>query len=161
MIVKCLGILTLLSITLYFCYELTMLEKRRLRQTEGFLLLLRHIRAEISCFCSPLCEIFDAFQNESLEECGFLSALKSSNLSEAIEKTRSRIYLEQEEINMLGALASQLGSSYRDQQIELCDYYIGEFENLFTKTREEHPKRSKLCRGVVLTGGLMLIIVLI
>ena len=161
MLIKCLGILTLLSITLYFCVEVTMMEKRKLRQTEGFLLFLRHIRAEISCFCTPLAEIFASFKNDALEECGFLREARDGNLQKAIEKTRSKIYLEEEEINMISALSSQLGSSYRDEQLEICDYYIDEFENLFTHARDEHQKRSKLCRGVVLTGGLMLIVVLV
>lgn len=161
MLIKCLGILTLLFITVYFAFEVTMMEKRKLRQAEGFMLFLRHVRAQISCFCTPLTDIFSGFSNDALEECGFLPVAREGNLSCAVDKSKGKIYLEEEEINMLSAFASQLGSSYRNEQLEICDYYIGEFENLFNRVRDEHPKKAKLFRGVVLTGGLMLIVVLI
>lgn len=161
MLIKCLGIMTLMTITIYLSFEMTLMEKRKLRQTEGFLLFLRHIRAQISCFCTPLSDIFSSFENDALSECGFLKEAQNGDFATAITRCRSKIYLEEEEINMLSSFASQLGTSYRSEQLEICDYYIGEFENLFTRKREDHPKKSKLCRGVILTGGLMLIVVLV
>ncbi len=161
MLIKGIGIAFLTAITVYLCFEATKMEKKKLRQAEGFLLFLRHVKAQISCYCAPLGEIFAEFANDALEECGFLPVLREKGLADAVKKSRSSIYLEEEEINMLTAFASQLGTGYRSEQLEICDYYIGEFENLLNLKREEHPKKSKLGRTVVLTGGLMLIVVLL
>ena len=159
MLLKVCGALTLLILTLYLCYEATSMERRRVRQTEGFLLLLRHIRSQISCFCTPVRDILSSFENEALERSGFLCEARSGDFVSALDICKDRIYLDTEEINLLIAFGEELGKSYREEQIENCDYYIGELENLYGKRREEQPKRARLFRSLVLTCGLMVIIV--
>ena len=39
------GALTILIITAYLSYQASSMEQKRVRQTEGFLLLLRHIKS--------------------------------------------------------------------------------------------------------------------
>lgn len=159
MLLKACGISTLLILTVYLCYEATSMEAKRVRQTEGFLLLLRHIKAQISCFCTPVCDIFSSFENEALACIGFLDTLKKNDFSSALDICREKIYLDGEEINLLSAFGEELGKSYRQEQIENCDYYIGELESSYTRRREEQPRKSRLYRSLVLTGGLMVIIV--
>ncbi len=161
MLFKIFGTLTLLIITAYLCYEASSLEAKRVRQTEGFLLLLRHIKAQISCFCAPTDDIFSSFENESLSAIGFLQKLKEGDFCSAVHSCRDKIYLDEEEINLLTAFGRELGKSYRQEEIEGCGYYIGELESAYAKKREEQPKKSRLYRSLVLTGGLMLIIVFI
>lgn len=162
MFFKICGVLVLGAMTYYLCHSLTRFESRRIRQTEGFLLLLRHIKAMISCYRAPVREIYDGFSCRALEECGFIDALRlEGSFERAIQICRERIYLEEEEINLLTAFGRELGKSYRDEEVESCDYYIGEFERAFAGRREEHPKRVKLYRSLVITGALMLVIVLI
>ena len=161
MLLKICGTLTLLIITAYLCYEASALEAKRVRQAEGFLLLLRHVKAQISCFCTPTCEIFASFENEALSDIGFLERLSKGDFCTALEESRDKIYLDEEEINLLTAFGRELGKGYRQEEIEGCDYYIGELENAYAKKREEQPKKSRLYRSLVLTGGLMLIIVFI
>ena len=161
MLIKVCGAATLLLITLYLCYEASRMELRRVRQTEGFLLLIRHIKAQISCFCAPLADIFEEFENSSLESIGFTAALREGGFSYAVEKCREKIYLDPEEINMLSSFGEELGKSYREEQLECCDYYIGELESSYSRTRDEQPRRSRLYRSLLLTGGLMVIIVFI
>ena len=159
MLLKGCGSLTLLVLTLYLCYQASSMEKRRVRQTEGFLLLLRHIKAQISCFCTPVRDIILSFENEALERAGFLCEAKKGDFVSAMSLCRDKIYLDTEEINLLLAFGEELGKSYRDEQIENCDYYIGELETLYSKRREEQPKKTRLYRSLVLSCGLMIIIV--
>ena len=161
MLIKACGALTLLLITLYMCLEASRMEMRRVRQTEGFLLLLRHIKAQISCFCTPLCDIYRDFENDSLSSVGFLSALREGGFSYALEVCRGKIYLEHDVINMLLGFGEELGKSYREEQLEFCDYYISQLECSYDKNRKEQPQRSRLYRSILMTGGLMVIIVLI
>lgn len=159
MLLKVCGSLTLLILTLYLCCQASTLERRRVKQTEGFLLLLRHIKAQISCFCTPVRDIFFSFENEALERAGFLCEAEKGDFASALSSCRDKIYLEGEEINLLLAFGEELGKSYREEQLESCDYYIGELEALYAKRREEQPKRLRLFRSLVLSGGLMVIIV--
>lgn len=161
MLFKIFGTLTLLTITAYLCYQASRLEMKRVRQAEGFLLLLRHVKAQISCFCAPTCDIFSSFENEALSDIGFLEELKKGDFCRAVSLCRDKIYLDEGEINLLIAFGHELGKGYRQQEIEGCDYYISELECAYAKKREEQPKKSRLYRSLVLTGGLMLIIVFI
>lgn len=162
MLCKLLGILLLGGTAFWLCRSLARFESRRIRQTEGFLLLLRHMKAMISCFRAPVREIYDGFACRALEECGFLDALRMrGDFGEAVAICRDRIYLDEEEINLLAAFGHELGKSYRDEEVEGCDYYIGEFERAYAARREEHPNRVRFYRSLVITGALMLVIVLI
>lgn len=162
MLVKIIGAALLLGLTVYVALEFSLMEGRRLRQIEGFLLLLRHIKAQISCFCMPTADIYRGFSNESLEESGLLASLCETNeFAKSIKDCRERLYLEDEEINLMLAFGGELGKSYRGEQIDCCDYYISEFESTYSARREEHPRRTRLMRSLLLSGGLMVIIIFI
>ena len=161
MIVKVCGALALLAVTLYLCIEASSMEMRRVRQSEGFLMLIRHIKAQISCFCAPLGDIYRDFENDTLYSIGFMTSLRENGMRAALEECREKIYLDEQEIDMLCAFGDELGKSYREQQIEYCDYYISALEQSYQKSREQQPARSRLYRSLVLTGGLMVIIVFI
>ncbi len=161
MLIKACGAIALLTVTLYLCIQASSMEIRRVRQTEAFLLLLRHIKAQISCFCMPLCDIFRDFENDSLASVGFISVLRERGFRAAIEECREKIYLDEEEINMLCGFGDELGKSYRESEMEFCDYYISTLEQSYSKSREQQPARSRLYRSLLLTGGLMVIIVFI
>ena len=162
MLVKTLGIILLLSGSLYLCFSFSLFEKRRLEQCEGFLLLIRHLKAQISCFHTPLGRIYASFTHGELERCGFLPILRQTgNLSMALKDAKKDIWLSEEEFTLLNAFAGEVGGSYVDEQISCCDYYIGELERAYKERREEIPGRKKLYRSLFITGGLMLAIVLL
>ena len=137
------------------------MEIKRVRQAEGFLMLLRHIRSQISCFCTPLGDIFGAYENAALEEIGFLSAMRERGFSAAIDECREKILLSCDEIGFLYSFGEEIGKSYREEEIECCDYYISVLEDSYARSRADQPRRARLFRSVLLTGGLMLIIVFI
>ena len=161
MLIKFIGIFLLLTATLYLSVSIARSYRQRTRQTEGILLLLRHIRAKISCFSTPMSEIFEDFDNSELERTGFLSLARDKGLSSAVEESLRLGYFTYEQADMLMAMWNQLGDGYVDNAVGVCDYYISQFENVLSHEREEHPKMARIARGVVLTGGLMLIIVLL
>ena len=161
MMIKACGALALLAVTLYLCIEASSMEVRRVRQAEGFLMLIRHIKAQISCFCTPLGDIFRDFENDTLSSIGFMSVLREKGFRAALDECREKIYLDDEEINMLASFADELGTSYREEQMEFCDYYISTLEQSYRKSRELQPARARLYRSLLLTGGLMVIIVFI
>lgn len=160
--IKTIGAVLLLCITVYLCVAFTWNEARRLRQLEGLLLLLRTVRGQISCFRTPVDRIYASFENEALERCGFLPALRQTgDFTQALEAVGPRLLMPEEEARLLSSFGLELGGTYRDEQVAACDYYISELENCFARRREERPRRLRLGRSLLLTGGLMLILVFI
>ena len=104
MILKSAGAILLFALTLYISVQYTVMERRRLLQNEGLLLLLRHIRTQISCFSSPLPEIYASFENRALADIGFLSLLQAEGLLTALSACEDRLYLEEEELRSLKKL---------------------------------------------------------
>lgn len=155
------GVLLLAGLTLYLCLFFTGVEGRRVRQCEGFLLLLRHIRAQITCFRTPIEQIYAGFENEALRQAGFLAALQKGGFSPALADCRAQLLLEAEEYKLLHAFGQEVGRSLTGEQAALCDYTIAELEKALAHRREEAPRRIRAARSLTLTGGLMLILVLL
>lgn len=162
MLLKTFGVILLLSGSLYLCFCFTQFERRRLQQCEGLLLLLRHIKAQISCFHMPLGRIYATFSSEELERCGFLEALRQTeDISKALDSAKGEMWLSGEEMTLLRAFSGEVGASYVEEQIACCDYYIGQLEQAYAERKTALPARRKLYRSLFITGGLMLVIILL
>ncbi len=160
MLTKTLGVIFLLCACLYLSAAAGSFERRRVRQSEGMLMLLRHIRTQISCFRTPIGDIYASFCSDELESCGFLPRLREGeDFCTALQECRQSLLLDEEETDLLAAFGKEVGGSYRDEQVEGCDYYIGELERICRNRREEQPKRVRLARSLVLAGGLLLILI--
>lgn len=161
MFFRMMGAALLLALSLYFCRSLARMEQGRVRQTEGILLLLRSLRTHIACFRTPTDEIYAAFENPALAEIGFLATLREAGLAEALSQHAKQLYLDEEELKLLSSFAEELGKSYCDDQLALCDYAQAQMEAALARRRAEAPARTRATRSLVLTGGLMLILVLL
>lgn len=155
------GALFLIGASFYLGYHFSVMEGRRVRQSEGFVLLLRHIRAGIVCYASPLGEIYAGFENRALEICGFLPALRAGGFAHALRLCRDRLYIEGEELCCLAAFAGQVGQGYTAEQAGLCDYTIAVMERALQRRQEEAPRRARAARSLTVCGGLMLLLLLL
>lgn len=161
MLLRALGMLVLFGVSLCLCRTVSRVERGRVRQAEGFLLLLRHIRTQIACFRTPVGEIYAGFENRALASCGFLAALRRDGFAAALRECRPGLYLGSEELALLAAFGDEVGKSYCEEQLALCDYTVGELESLFTKRRDEESGRTRVAHSLVITGSLMLILILL
>lgn len=158
---RLIGSLLLIGTFGYLGYYFSMMEGRRVRQTEGFLFLLRHIRTGIVCFANPVEDIYSGFENPALETCGFLPALRTGGFAHALYACRERLYLEEEELRTLHAFSEEVGKSYSHEQAVICDYTIGEMEKALQRRQEEAPRRARAARSLTMCGGLMLLLLLL
>lgn len=156
------GAFLLLGCSLYLGACLAGVEKWRVRQYEGFLLLVRHIRNGITCFQTPIDKIYAGFANAALERCGLLSALRAgADLPTALQRCRDELYIEAEAWRTLSAFADEVGKSYTQEQAKLCDYTIKELEAALHRQKEEAPRRARGARALAVCGGLALLILLL
>ena len=161
MLIRFLGASLLLTVCVRLCMSLSRAERDRVRQTEGFLLLLRHIRSCISCYRTPLREIWSGFENRALAECGFLARLRRDGFAAALLSVKGRLYLDAEELRLLTAFACEIGKGRSQEQITLCNYTVERLESYYAKRVEEEPRRRRTANSLVIIGGLMLILVLL
>lgn len=161
MLFRILGSLLLVGLSLYGCYSFSLLEEKRVRQTEGFLLLLRYMRTRISCFRTAREDIYASFENRALSECGFLCALRAHGFAAALERMRPQLYLDEEELLLLSSFGEELGQGYSEEEVILCEGAIKEMEQAMEKRRSEAPRRTRVAHSLVMTGGLALVFLLL
>ena len=132
-----------------------------LRQAEGFLALLRHIRERIACYRTPTPELFCNFQNAALRRAGILSAVGTGDFLGALAASADRLYLDGEEYRALSAFAAELGSGFAEEEIARCDLAIRRMEEAVTARRAALPRAVRLHRTLSLSAAAALVLLLI
>lgn len=145
-------------LTLYIGFLFSRMQRGRQRRLECFLQLIRFIESEISCYQTPLDDIYRRFEGEALHSCGFLSCLREKGMSAALIECRASLCFSEQEFQSLLDFSAELGKSYREEQLRGCEYYRRILEEYCTSGREELPVRLRLCRSLTVTGGLLLVI---
>ena len=121
-------------------------------QTEGFIALLKYIRNQIDCYLMPVDKILAGCDPGILETCGVsadadLSVIHSfSELLDCCELCISEVLAE-----LLRKFAGELGTSYRDTQLKICDYYIGKLTAERDRLQAELPARRKMIMTICIS----------
>lgn len=132
---------TLLFASAFFAGTLlARFEKKRARQAEGFLTLLRHIRMQIDYFSSPVSHILASIDKKTREDCELPQA--APDFPALLAGTS--LYLPNEMKELLEQFSNDLGKGYREDQLRTCDYYIAQFSKHCEKIRAELSKRIRL-----------------
>ena len=132
-----------------------------IRQLEGFLLLVRHIRERIACFHTPKDRIFPSFRHEALLRVGFLGEVCRVGLSGALSACRSALYLDEGEMAILEEFAAGLGQGYLSEELARCDLAAARLEACLAAAREGLPRTARLYRTVAVSFSLAVILVLL
>jgi hypothetical protein len=102
--------------------------------------LLVYVRGQIDCYLLPLDEILAAADKTLLSACApsgephSLAALLQGALP----------YLDAEGQRLLSSLVREMGTSYREEQIKRCDYYVQALQLCREKVAQELPARLKM-----------------
>ncbi len=125
-------------------------EWRKLRTIDGFMSLLFYIKGQIDCYSRPRSEILETLPAEVFCACNCPSG--AGTLEELVEA--SKIYLDDESLRLVSAFAAEFGSTFREEQLRRCDYYIsalGEQRRiLFSSVKDKGRAGSALwiCAGI-------------
>ena len=87
--------------------------------------------------------------------------MREGDFSAAIARSRDKLLLSKEALGTLTAFADGFGKCYREEQIALCAWAISELESNLSHVRRDSPRRAKMGRGLIISGGLALILVLL
>lgn len=138
---KILGAVLVLCVTALSAYRTTRLERARLATLDAWLSLLYFVRGQIDCFARPLDEILLYADKSVLEALGCCTAVP--HLSTLLESSRER--LDSETLHILKDLLGELGSTYREEQVRRCDYYLKLLQAQRERISAQLPARIKLC----------------
>ncbi len=80
-------------------------------------------------------------------------------MAEAIKE--SRIEVSPSHTELLRDFDRALGSTYTEEQLTICAYYIERWEGVEREVREGLPQRLRLTRTVTLSLGMLLLLLLL
>lgn len=123
-------------------------EQKRCRQAEGFVALVRHVRLQIDCFATPVERILASLDESIREDC----ALPPHAESFSALLASTRLLVPEELRDLLIGFSGDLGSSYREEQLRCCDYYLSRMTPHCERIRAELPRRVRL--WLLLPGAL-------
>ena len=132
-------------------------EDKKFSQLEALIALMRFFRLQIDCYCTPVGEIFKRCDKSILLSCGALVEPR-----DFYEFSRGLSPMPEREVaRLLESFSTELGSSYREEQLKSCDYHIAKLSELCDRERTEMLKRKKLNMTVCLCAAIAVVIFLI
>ncbi len=153
---KLLGCLMILSAGGLAAFSAVKYERRKLSVLDGWIDLIFHIRTQIDCYLMPLNEILEGTDRELLHAC--MGDGAAGGLDTLLQN--SQLYLGKEARRLLSAFVREIGTSYREEQVKRCDYYIASLRSLREKQMEELPARTRVCVALCLCAAFGIAILL-
>ena len=159
--VKVIGICLILASACAFAYVTIRDSKERVSVCGALIDFVSYVDARIFYFRDPLDAIFDSYENDALEQSGFVNALSERNVSRAIEVSRTGALLSPEIRKVMSDFSDRLGKTPVDDQHNNCRYCIDALNVEYDKLRTEVPKKAKSRSSIAVIGALALILLII
>ncbi len=109
-LIKAAGLVVVFLVLMYGGFSVGFECRDICRRIEGFCRLVGFIRSRIECYDQPLHEIYEEFEDEALEACGFLEKLRRDGFCSALEQTKD-VCVDEELTHCLSEFSLQLGKS--------------------------------------------------
>ena len=161
MIYKIIGSLAVLVSAAMLAARTSSAMREGVAQTEAFILLVRRVREEISCFRTPRERILAAHSSEVLLRAGIDLSGTGGDLYAALLAARPRLYIEGEAYRALLAFSSRLGEGYAEEELARCDLCLFALDRSLEEGRLRLPRAAKLSRTLALGSALAVIILLV
>lgn len=156
--VKILGSVIIISCGVAFAYLLNGKARTRLIQLEGFIELVRYLRAQIDCFSMPIPTALARCPGGVLEKCGVRSCENIRTVRDLIDECDCSA----EEIGeLMRGFAADVGRGYKYEQLALCDRTIERLEEHRETLAATLPARNKLNGTLCVCFSLAVVILLI
>ncbi len=138
--IKLFGILLILCVGGFSAVNAVRYEKRRINVMDGWLDLMFYIRGQIDCYLMPLNEILIGSDRKLLDAC--MSPHNATDLNAILHA--SAVYLDGDAKRLLESFVREIGSTYREEQVRRCDYYMTALRSQREKLSAELPMRLRL-----------------
>ncbi|MBE6586029.1 MAG: hypothetical protein E7645_05825 [Ruminococcaceae bacterium] len=166
MIYKWLGAGLILFMGGYASVCMNRMEHRRLMVLDGYISLLRYIKGQINCYAMPMEDILHTADPYLIAAC--LGEVRKRDertnqdgcrsLSHMIRT--SRLYMEPETERLLLNFSSELGQTFREEQVMRCEDYILALGVERNKLADAAPARMRINRALSMSAAMGLAILL-
>ena len=129
-----------------------------LTQLEGWLTLLRYVKAQVDCFALPASAILAGCDPILLRACGYEGARLPKSFEELLRGCRVR---DGGCLEILSRFAAEFGKSYREEQSRSCDYYLGLLSDRRAALSAALPGKKKRNSTLCISAALAAVILLI
>lgn len=156
MIIKLIGTILLSASGVAVAISVNRFHKRRLATLDGLISLIFFIKGQVDCYARPVCEILTSMPPEILLHCNCNTGVAS--LEEIAESCKG--YLDDEPYRLILTFATEFGTTFREEQLRRCDYYI---DALGERRRQLEPTvaaRSRSSSAVCICASLCVAILL-
>lgn len=154
--VKLIGALLILGVGAVSAVSAAKYEKRKLSVSDAWIDLIFYIRGQIDCYLTPLADILSSGESALLRAC--LSNGDETDLSAILRS--SSVYLDGESKRLLESFVREIGTSYREEQVRRCDYYITALREQRERIARDAPVRIRLavtlCLCIALGSAILL-----
>lgn len=133
--------------------------KANLRELEALYDMISYIRDNIEHLMKPLPDIFRTYTNDYLETCGFLPAVRKTDLRQAWANHRFSVAGEAH--TLIEDFIETVGSGYRTEELRLCEYTLTRLSGIIEKSRAESANKIRLYKTVPMMLALSVILILI
>ncbi len=152
--IKLIGSLMLCISGVIMAFSYSSFQRKKLVTLDGLISMIFYIKGQIDCFSRPRSDILSSLPAEVFCACNCPHGAET--LEEIVEA--SRIYLDEEALRLAASFASEFGSTFRDEQLRRCDYYIsalGEerkrvFSSVTSKSRAGSALWICACAGLII-----------
>lgn len=160
---KIVGACLLLFAGTYSAVHFSRREKKRLRAIDGYISLLFYIKGQIDCYARPIADILRGADRRIIADC--IGITDTDTLSGQYDEfpvlvEESGDLLEPESRRILQTFSGELGSTFRDEQIKRCDYYIEALTRERERLFEAIPTRTRVCNVLCVTCALIFAVLL-
>ena len=130
----------------------------RLRQVEGWISLLRFVKAQVECFSLPMSEILLRCDRGLLQTCGYSADIAPKSFSAMIEASG---FVDGECARVVRAFAEEFGKGYREEEMRGCDYYLAQLEVHKEALAKKLPAQKKMNATLSVCAALALVLLLL
>ena len=157
-VVKILGAFGVALSGMIYFKETVAYEKLKISQVDAYIKLIEYIKNQVECFNLPIDRIIESCDLEILSKCGVQNA-SPKTVIEIVNSTN--MYVDVEISDILMKFANEFGTVYREEQIKLCLYHIGELRAYRQGIKEKQNRERKIHLGLCLCFAASLILLLI
>ena len=161
MIFRFLGLLLILTASVYISELYSDYFKNAILLQEGLLSLLRAISRSLCTYRVPLREIYETFRNDPLKDIGFLKDLQSRSIREVFLKHRKSFRYQACDERLLLSYFQQLGTLPLSEEIIASKMTMESLQNTLDQRKEAYPKERKINLILGITVGVSLVIVFV
>lgn len=157
------GALLLIICSYSFGIFLAKREGERLKAIDSLISLMRYMRRRLQGERVPLFDVFVGFDDEYLEEIGFLTNLRScrNGLNSIWKDSIKSIPLSDEIQRELDIFGTSMGNIPLDEQLKCVDICVAALGEEKKNIQSQLPKKQKSIKTVSLLLGALIAIILL